>query len=68
MEVVGAGHEGKYIIIPSEMPELIRVSFGCELTSYQTSGTLSCNEALLNNKEGLGADAYSGQPKKKARV
>lgn len=47
MVVVGAGHEGKYIITPSEMPELIRVSFSCKLTSYQTSGTPSCNEALL---------------------
>lgn len=63
---VGAGHGGKYKIIPSEMPELIRVSFGCELTSYQTSGTLSCHEAPLNKKdggreEGVGAEAFSGQ-------
>lgn len=52
MVVVGAGHGGKYKIIPSEMPELIRVSLGCELTSYQTSGILSCHEAPLNEKDG----------------
>lgn len=50
--VVGVGHGVKYEITPSEMPELIRVSFGCELTSYQTSGTLGCREPPLNKKDG----------------
>lgn len=50
--VMGSGRGGKYKIITSEMPELIRVSFGCKLTSYQTSGALSCHEALLNKKDG----------------
>ena len=67
---MGAGHGGKYKIIPSEMPELIRVSFGCELTSYQTSGALSCHEAPLNKKGwrdgGKKAEAFSGQGGNKA--
>lgn len=70
--VVGAGHEGKYKIIPSEMPELIR---GCELTSYQTSGTLHCHEDLLNERDGWkrevgeeGAEAFLGQRGNKAEM
>lgn len=50
--VVGVGHGGKYKITPLEMPELIRVGSGCELTSHQASGILSCREAELNKKDG----------------
>lgn len=40
-------HKGTH----SEVPALIRIFFGCTLSSYQTSDTLSCNESLLNEKD-----------------
>lgn len=36
----------------SEMPDLIRVCAGYELTSYQAPGTLGCHEVKLNEKDG----------------
>lgn len=48
MFVKGARQGDK--IIPSGMPDIIKVSFGCKLTSNQTKGTPSFHEHLVNKK------------------
>lgn len=49
----------------SEMPDVIRVSTGYELTSYQTLGTFGCHEATPNERdgrnEGVAAEVFPGQ-------
>lgn len=54
----------------SEMPDLITVSTGYELTSYQTLAAFGCREVTLNEKDGrndgVEAEVFPGQGGRRA--